>query len=317
MSTQIIGEGGHDSRTFCTFNSVVCRPQEIKLPLGIGGISWSYKLNYNAVDTYGGQVVQILGISIENLSIRGNFGGENPQWGEVIRNVKGKEVLLDRFGDTRWIQQYDHPWANGIRQMGDWFRQYFQATTQGELGALSRPGQRFSQKAMVFTFPARGWKFTIRPTDFPQIQIDNQTLNPEWVVQADFVENLESDRSFLDDVTDFAYNQLSEMKVGVGFKRQNPFSEHLNEEITNIDLALEILDGWESTIWDGFSEEEIEAMSSLGYSIPANALDQAGVSPKDFEKDMKETGEAISDVGKQLAKSVKEIKRFTPEDFGF
>lgn len=301
MEHEGLGGGTPHPLLHCTFFSPVCSPSTIKLPLGIGGVSWTYTLNHKVEDTIGGQVIQILGVSIDNLTIRGNFATPDPHWG-IDANGKPR----DKQG---WDSGREHiAGSNGIRQMADWFRSYFESTTQGAFGQqLKASKQRYQENLMVFEFPARGWKFQIRPTAFPNILVDTKTNNPEWVVNADFVEDLEINRSFIDNVTEQAYAQFEGMREGIGFQHQNPFSAPLNS-MNYEESITSLLKGWEDSIWNNFSDEEIDIIVNLGYSYPAAAMKAAGWDPRDFmgsgsdpTTDEQLAGE-IANVAKELQK---------------
>lgn len=302
MANNAIGGGKIDPQLYCTFESEICTPRKIKLPLGVGGVSWTYTLNHNIQDTYGGQVVQILGVSIDNLTIRGNFAGFDPHWGV---DGSGKS----RHGDRAWSNS---PYASGIVQMAEWFRSYFEQTTQGAYGQQLKTSQRYSEKTMLFTFPARGWRFVMRPTAFPSVVLDNETNAPEWVVQAEFVEDAEQNQAFVSSVTDQAYSQIEQLKEGVGWERNNPLSGWITDDgetydgITPTDALKKLLDSWEESVWNNFSEDEINDIIAMGYSYPLARLKAAGMKPEDFLSGITapegEVEDAITDVSKELQK---------------
>lgn len=268
----ILGTGGIDNNLWCEFFHKDLQPNSIRLPLGVGSVSWEYTLNTSVQDTYGGQVVQILGVSITNLIITGNFGGFDPQWGIDVRKDP-------RHGDFDWVSTGRY--ANGLQQMADWFRQYFELTTQG--GENKRGSfQRYNEVAMKFNFPGRGWSFYLRPTSFPSIKMANDNISPEWRVQADFVEEAESDRSFLKDIEKSALERLDDLRVGIGFMKRNPFSEFVNETITNFDAANQVIEAYQDSVVNGYSDDEIDELVEYGYSFPGSAYKRSGFSVADF-----------------------------------
>jgi hypothetical protein len=283
----IIGEGGVDNRLWCQFWHTDLDPTNIRLPLGAAGVSWEYSLNTSVQDTYGGQVIQILGVTVTNLVIRGNFGGIDPQWGAEQKRDGSFSVLETnqnpnpRFGDYEWIHDAAHPWVNGIQQMADWFRRYFELTTQG---AENRKGsfERYNQTSMKFQYPARGWSFLIRPRSFPKVTMANDALAPEWTVEADFVEEAETDRSFVKDVEKTALDRLEDLKVGIGFQRRNPFSEFINKNITNEEAAFNIINEYQDSVTQGLSDDEIDELIEFGFSYPGSAYKRADFDPSSF-----------------------------------
>lgn len=283
----VLGTGGVNGDLFCKFEHVDLEPTTITLPLGVSGVTWDYKLNTSVTDTYGGQVIQILGVTVTNLVIEGNFGGPDPDWGAFQRGNGSYDILGNdadpnsRFSQYRWINDSSNPWVNGIVQLGDWFRQYFELTTQG---GQTKTGsfQKYNQKAMTFKFPGRGWNMRIRPTSFPQVLLANDNVAPQWRVEADFVEDFETDRSFVKDVNDLALERLNALKVGIGFKRENPFSEYTgNTAITNAEMLNKIIDSYSASVDQGLSNEEIDRLIEYGYSFPGNAYAMAGYKPSD------------------------------------
>jgi hypothetical protein len=260
-----IGEGGADPRLWCQFQHEDLSPRNIKLTLGPSGVAWEYILNTSVQDTYGGQVIQILGVTVTGLTIKGNFGGIDPQWGADQRG-DGSFLALrpvdnpnPRFGDYNWIQDPSHPWVNGIQQLADWFRQYFELTTQG--GANRRGAfERYNQQSMRF-------------------------IAPEWTVQADFVEEAEYDRSFLRDVEKTALDRLEELKVGIGYRKQNPFSEFIKDGVSNEEAAFKIIDTYQESVLKGLTEDEIDDLIEFGFSYPGSVYKRAGYNPDDFLDD--------------------------------
>jgi hypothetical protein len=289
-----LGTGGYDDRLWCQFYHTDLKPTNIRLPLGVSGVTWEYKLNTSVIDTYGGQVIQILGVSISNLQIKGQFAGPDPTWGAKRGVNNGHMYVLDntdnpnpRFSQYEWLNEPEHPWANGIMQLSDWFRQYFELTTQG---GKTRKGafEKYNQTVMKFIHPGRGWEFFIRPTSFPQVRLSNDNIAPEWVVEADYVEEFEPGNgnihaSFVNDVEEVALSRLNELKVGVGFQKKNPFSEYLDTSISNTDLVDKIIKSYQDSVDQGLSDEEIDQLIEYGFSYPGSAFTRAGLNPKDFD----------------------------------
>lgn len=258
-----VGLGGRDPNLYCTFSHPDLDPPLIKLPLAPGGVTWTYNLKYNITDTYGGQVVQLLGVSVNDLTITGNFGSED-MWGWKKKN--GAIDIAARFGETqrRWIN--DNPnVANGMVHLAEWFYKYFGIVSQGT--NIKKGFERYNEHHMIFTYPARDWKIGIRPNEFPQVRFANDEIAPSWTVTGDFVETEETNRAFISDVTKIARDQLNELKTGIGFKRQNPFSEFLPNKINIAEYADQFIDNFQDTVLN-FTDSDVEELIFQGFSRP-------------------------------------------------
>lgn len=277
MAEQIVADNSN-TRLRCSFSHPSCDPEKITLDLAPSGVTWTYNLNSNVIDTYGGQVVQILGVNVQNLTIKGNFGGPDPQWGVRSMNDVYNEGDPKFTGFSRWSGTNPWPWvnrvsANGIRQMADWFRQYFTNATQG-VGNY-KTFEAFDERVMWFDFPARNWHIPIRPRSFPKVRVSNDEIAPEWIIEADFVESFESSRDFIDDVTTLANERLGSLRAGIGFQKNNPFSE-FTDISTLEDLATGIIKNYQDSVLNGLSEDEISELITFGFSYPPGVYGRAG-----------------------------------------
>jgi hypothetical protein len=217
-------------------------------------VSWNYNINTQTYDTYGGQVVQVLSVNIDGLTIDGQIGKEGPfgihkQLNTVIKNGVKVKVPVD---DPRWggkiaygdwitndqVEQYNyrhHPKYAGLYQMAEFFSDYFSVSTQG--GTLDTNGKpepgKYIQIPMRITYDAgpypthgsshgqtetRVWHAF--PNNFPQFSRSNQDFAPLWkiefsVYQAD--PNIE--RSTKND----AIKALSRIRDGIGWEAENPW----------------------------------------------------------------------------------------------
>lgn len=183
----------------------------LNLRLNLNGINWSYELNTNVIDTFGGQVIQILGISLGELVIQGQFGREGP-WG--LKQAKGEFVrrrgvnmtgIAPKDPDEQFDYTDDYQFGIGLTQMMNFFREYFQISTQG--GSITSPG-RFAQIPMTLSYDNdniaaltndadlpdfTGWgasygTWLIIPTEFPSYHRANELFAPEWQVTAQIVQ---------------------------------------------------------------------------------------------------------------------------------
>lgn len=114
-------------------------------------IEWSYQLNTANFPTYGGEVIQILSVYIEDMTITGN-----------TRNYREMENIFR------------------------WFTNYIQRATQGKTG-LGADG--YNSDPVKMTYPERGWQFEIVPKALPAFRYGRDITVPEWTMQAAVAED--------------------------------------------------------------------------------------------------------------------------------
>jgi hypothetical protein len=104
-------------------------------------------MNTSTTDTYGGQVVQVLSVSFDKVVFTGQFGKEGPHGKELV-TIEGTRELQDRprsqFTDWRSTSKY----AVGLTQMAEYFRQYFQAASQGS----DKRGINYNQDPVIIKY---------------------------------------------------------------------------------------------------------------------------------------------------------------------
>jgi hypothetical protein len=147
-------------------------------------VQWSYQLNTSTTNTYAGQVVQVLSVAFDNMSITGQFGKEGPHGARVVKN------RLVRRTDDNWNTPYTY--GVGLVQMTAWFKEYFQIASQGTTK------QNYDQRAVRLTYkgakniaPDEGKtesRWLIYPTSFPSYRRTNEDYAPEWRVEAEVYE---------------------------------------------------------------------------------------------------------------------------------
>jgi hypothetical protein len=267
------GTGGISPKLFCTFRHPKLNPVEIKLPLGVNGVKWTYQLRHNVISTIGGQVFQILGANVGTITIKGQFGMAG-MWGlDAKKDYRGPLVNgTIPPGALDWQDSTDIN-RNGLVQMGLWFRQYFLRETQGSAKIIQGS---FEEEAIEFSFPARNWNFLIRPTSFPQVRFANDNTAPEWLVEADVVEPYErheGTKKFTQEVDKFAREDLASLKAGLGYRRLNPFSDPLADPdlLANnydpVELAKKVAESYSDYV-QNFGADEIEELIYQGFSSP-------------------------------------------------
>jgi len=240
-------------------------PEKITLYLSPNDVSWKYSLRTNVIDTYGGQVIQILGVSIEDLTIRGFFGAEG-MWGFNKQYASRYEDFPDEVGvgqiayslsENQGYKKFvDGPMRSGMVQFAEWFKSYFYYVTQAG---------NFDKNNMVFHYPHLNWHWRIRPLDFPQVRFANDELMPQWELKCDYIEDLQN--TFEQEVTTTAKKALGRFKDGVGFSEFIEWSEpvYSNKE-TRTQAAKDVATKYSDFIGGNFSEKELETLITRGFS---------------------------------------------------
>ena len=115
-------------------------------------VEWGYSLNVAEFPTYGGEVVQILAVYIDDLTIGG-----------TIRNYEELESI---YG---------------------FFMEYFTVATQGT-SQLSPEGEKYTQVPMIFEYGHRNWRFEIQPLEAPGFEYGQDVITPRWEMKAHMVD---------------------------------------------------------------------------------------------------------------------------------
>lgn len=234
-------------------------------------VSWTYNVNTQSFDTYGGQVIQVLSINIDTLSIHGQLGREGA-FG--VYKVGGAQKD-DRYGGPvpagGWSNKYvdrqfdyngvDYP---GLHAMVEFFREYFALVTQG--GDPQNPG-RFVQVPMKLRYGGgpsdqdRAW--TITPTSFPDFRRANEAFAPEWRVEAQVIE---SDATVKANQKNSAIARLQD---AIGYKAANPFSDPLADPSSDLVSINDQIVSRFKAILPKFSKGELEDMVWRDISVPS------------------------------------------------
>jgi hypothetical protein len=127
---------------------------------GIDAAEWAYGLNTATFPTYGGEVVQILSVYIDSLTLSG-----------TVATYTQLETIYEYF--TQYLQVLTQSGSSSI------------ATNQGQSGA----GGAYNLKKMTFTYPTRNWKFQVYPTEVPQFHLGFDVIAPTWQVTFFVIDN--------------------------------------------------------------------------------------------------------------------------------
>jgi hypothetical protein len=216
-------------------------------------VNWSFTLNTSVTNTYAGQVVQLLSINFDKLILEGQFGKEGPQ---------------------------------GLRDMTDWFRRYFEIASQGTNGLSpyneSPVRVKYEGKLDVEIDEARTeYDWLVYPISFPSYSRSNQEFAPKWKVEMEVFEpsgairHAEMNNQLL---------LLRERFAGVGYEVYNRFSDpaianipegeaitpgRIKSEIDRLNEDIsEVFDHYKNLL-PAYDADDIEELLHLGASVPA------------------------------------------------
>jgi hypothetical protein len=183
-------------------------------------------MNTNKYTTYGGEVVQVLGVNFDRVIFQGQFGKEGAH-GKNLTQQGGRMVLVNRPVSeyTNWATS--QPYGVGLSQMAEYFKTYFSAASQGRDD--DPHDLHYDQEPMVVKYQGGNdipadvnkaqleWK--VYPVGFPSFRRSNEDFAPEWRVECEVYESPFP-------ITDSEHADLfARLKQGVGWKPMNPFSD--------------------------------------------------------------------------------------------
>lgn len=151
----------------------------LSIDTGMDNAAWSYSLNTITFPTYGGEVVQILSVYIDDLSLGGTV--------------------------TSYAQ---------IEAIWKYFSTYFAAATQGSnqnVPPQSVGGSAYNLKPMWFIYPERNWKFKIYPKAAPGFRYGREVVAPQWQVVCHVVDDssgISSTESIADGIKSLAIQNI-------------------------------------------------------------------------------------------------------------
>lgn len=124
---------------------------ELVIDNGIDLANWSYNVNTAHYPTYGGEVIQILSVFIDDLTVGG-----------TLATYKQAEAIFSYFAD------------------------YFQVATQGvnpvPVGVDSTTGSAYNLQPVHFYYPERQWHFKLYPMSAPAFRYGREVVTPTWQV---------------------------------------------------------------------------------------------------------------------------------------
>lgn len=182
-------------------------------------IEWTYNLNTATTQTYAGEVIQLLSVNIDTLTLTGQFGREGP-FGSTTEDGSVQPRKPDAF---RNINGGTGPYTKGLVQMTEYFRRYFAVASQGRdttsQGHYNQTPLKLTYNGALNANPEGSW--LVYPTSFPSYKRTNIDFAPMW--QVDFAVE-EPDPKLQTSVMD---QQLEALRDSVGYIPSNVFSDPL------------------------------------------------------------------------------------------
>jgi hypothetical protein len=130
---------------------------ELTIDNGLDHADWSYGVNFATFPTYGGEVVQILSVYIDDLTLGGT---------------------LATYRQAESIYTY--------------FATYFQAATQGKAQPTSgdlTTGSSYNLQPVYFYYPERQWSFKLYPMGAPGFVYDRDNAVRTWQVKCHVIDD--------------------------------------------------------------------------------------------------------------------------------
>jgi hypothetical protein len=201
----------------------------LNLRLAPTSVDWAYELVTSTVQTYAGEVVQVLAINFSSLAIEGMFGKEGPH-GATVNNGR----LERRSGSAlRDFENAPGPYAIGLTQMTEFFQRYFAVASQGH---DARVEGHFDQTPMTLKYQGSSdigvgtgqpetWQ--VYPVSFPSYARSLQDFAPKWRVECEVFEAPENVHiaTQKDVITQLSQTDADAFRPGVGYRPFNPFSD--------------------------------------------------------------------------------------------
>lgn len=251
-------------------------------------VSWTYTLNTQSFDTYGGQVIQVLSVNINSLIIQGQLGregpfgvsklptgksGEDPRWGGTVPD--GGFVT----NDVTHQSDYAGERYPGMYAMTRFFREYF--SVSGEGGDPNLPG-KYVQTPMIIryenapysTAEGQSARWVVTPNNFPMFKRSNENFAPEWSIECAVIE---APPHFTKTLTEQAVERLQSLIRGPNEDPlHDPFSDPNADPNSVASDMTQYLQSAFRTILPAISQGDI--LKSIAQNIStANVASQWGI----------------------------------------
>jgi hypothetical protein len=179
-------------------------------------IVWSYGLNTANYPTYGGEVIQILSMYVEDLNISGE------------------------------VRSY-----NDIERIYKWFVTYMQKATQGRAA-----NEGYDSRPIKMKYPHRNWEFSILPKSLPGFKYGTEVVAPTWQLTAavsefddDFQDSVLSEQDFIGAAEIGGFDPFGTVTAEIGYQDENPWSAPTTKQYQKNDVTT-----WNNKIKDFYGK---------------------------------------------------------------
>lgn len=258
-------------------------------------VEWTFDLITNTVPTYAGEVIQILAIKFDRLTVEGQFGKEGPHGATQANGVLARRPtneLRDYASGGRL--------AIGLTQMTEFFQRFFAIASQGHDAQVEG---HFKQSPMTLRYDGASdvgvalgkdevWQ--IYPVSFPSYQRSLEDIAPKWRVECEVFEAPESIQEVTqrDVITQLSGSDVDAFRPGIGYRPFNKFSDPfqppknafkdmsasqrlalLDDARKNANVnADQLYDKWRSMI-PAYDQETLNRLITMGGSAPVREED--------------------------------------------
>jgi hypothetical protein len=208
---------------------------------------WAYGLNTARFPTYGGEVVQILSMYVDDLTITGTVGSY-----KELERIYG------------------------------WFIQYMQLATQGHGGS-----QGYDAAPVQMTYHHRNWHFNILPNSLPAFRYGRDVVAPTWEMKAavvEFSDNFtDAVMSVNGDLVEVAgeggFEPFGTVTAEIGYNEFNPWSGPTDQVYisgkTRDQYASAATSDWFKNLIPSWLKGDFKSISA-DYSIPMPGINNSG-----------------------------------------
>lgn len=200
-------------------------------------IVWSYGLNTANFPTYGGEVVQILSMYVEDMTISGE-----------VRNYRDIELIYK------------------------WFLSYMQKATQGGQGDFG-----YDSRPIEMTYHHRNWHFSILPKALPGFKYGTKVVAPTWQLKAavsefsdNFKDSVMTSQEFAGAAGEGGFDPFGTATAELGFFENNPFNAPTGRQYKKGDINKwnkEVTDFYGKILPAWLDDKNFDALKT-DYSIP-------------------------------------------------
>lgn len=198
---------------------------------GVNNTSWDYRLNVQRYPTYGGEVVQILSVLVDDVTLSGQ-----------VATYQQMELFFAYFGAYIELATQGHGLDNPV----DKYNPISDITKAVGTSGQGQGGVRdysFNEIPIRLQYPERGWDFYIQPKETVGFRYGREQVAPQWEITAAVYDTNPNLKNDLEKVISSGFQLMDEFGspqstadntfdiVGqIGFNPNNPFSNPFPQE---------------------------------------------------------------------------------------